>query len=176
MNSKENCICHSPHSLRLLILFCAISIAAPALSVARCTQDRFETGVIIVFEVTERQGFDPIEFEGVDVSLPASLPPFVGNDEATLQLRQWKSPFNGAPPYSPPVNHLGIDRIALYVEDLNAAIDEMNRLGFEQLGPIGGGANVGSIGIVFFYDPDRIKVELWGPVSVVPVPNPQSDC
>jgi len=119
---------------------------------------------------------DPIEFEGVDVSLPASLPPFVGNDEATLQLRQWKTPFNSAPPYSPPVNHLGIDRIAFYVEDLNAAIDEMNRLGFEQLGPIGGGANVGSIGIVFFYDPDRIKVELWGPVSEVPVPNPQSDC
>jgi catechol 2,3-dioxygenase-like lactoylglutathione lyase family enzyme len=119
-------------------------------------------------------GFDgPIEFEGVDVSLPASPPPFVGDDEATLQLRQWKTPFNSAPAYSPPVNHLGIDRIAFYVDDLNAAIDEMNRLGVEQLGPIGGGANVGSIGIVFFYDPDRIKVELWGPVSEA---NPQSSC
>jgi catechol 2,3-dioxygenase-like lactoylglutathione lyase family enzyme len=123
----------------------------------------------------EAHGFDgPIEFEGVDVSLPGTGAPFGGDDEATLQLRQWKTPFNSAPPYSPPVNHLGIDRIALFVDDLNAAIDEMNRLGFEQLGPIGGGAAVGSVGIVFFYDPDRIKVELWGPVSESNYP--QSEC
>ena len=122
----------------------------------------------------EAHGFDgSIKFEGVDVSLPGSVPPFVGNDKATLQLRRWTTPFNSAPPYSPPVNHLGIDRIAFYVEDLNAATDEMNRLGFEQLGPIGGGATVGSVGIVFFYDPDGIKVELWGPVSE---PNPNSGC
>ena len=114
-----------------------------------------------------------IEFAGVDVSLPASPLPFVGDDEATLQLRQWKTPFESAPAYSPPVNHLGIDRIAFYVDDLNAAIDEMKRLGFEQLGPIGGGTNVGDIGIVFFYDPDRIKVEFWGPVSE---PNPDAGC
>jgi catechol 2,3-dioxygenase-like lactoylglutathione lyase family enzyme len=120
-------------------------------------------------------GFDdPIAFEGVDVSLPGTGAPFGGDDEATLQLRQWKTPFNSAPPYSPPVNHLGIDRIALFVDDLNAAVEEMNRLGFEQLGPIGGGAAVGSVGIVFFYDPDRIKVELWGPVSVSNFP--QSNC
>ncbi len=122
----------------------------------------------------EAHGFgNPIEFEGVDVSLPGSLPPFVGDNEATLQLRQWNTPFNSAPAYSPPVNHLGIDRIAFYVPDLNAAINEMNRLGFEQLGPIGGGGRVGGVGIVFFYDPDRIKVELWGPVSEV---NPLSSC
>ena len=125
----------------------------------------------------EAHGFDqPIEFEGVDVSLPGTnLPlPAGGDDTATLQLRQWTTPFNFAPPYSPPVNHLGIDRIAFYVDDLNATIEEMNRLGFEQLGPIGGGAGgTGSIGIVFFYDPDGIKVEFWGPISE---PNPNSDC
>lgn len=125
----------------------------------------------------EAHGFDhPIAFEGVDVSLPGTnLPlPAGGDDTATLQLRQWKTPFNFAPPYSPPVNHLGIDRIAFYVDDLNATIDEMQRLGFKQLGPIGGGAGgVGSIGIVFFYDPDGIKVEFWGPISE---PNPNSAC
>ncbi len=122
----------------------------------------------------EAHGFaDPIEFEGVDVSLPGDPLPFVGDNTATLQLRQWKTPFDSAPPYSPPVNHLGIDRIAFYVQDLNATIDEMNRLGFEQLGPIGGGANIGSVGIVFFFDPDGIKVEFWGPVSE---PNPNSSC
>lgn len=123
-------------------------------------------------------GFDsPIAFKGVDVSLPGfdgNLPFPVGDPAGTLQLRQWKTPFDPSPPYSPPVNHLGIDRIAFFVNDLNAAIDEMNRLGFEQLGPIGGGGGgVGSIGIVFFYDPDGIKVEFWGPISR---PNPDSAC
>ena len=36
----------------------------------------------------------------------------------------------------------------------------MNELGFEQLGPIGGAPE---IGIVFFFDPDGIKVQLAGP-------------
>ena len=123
-------------------------------------------------------GFEhPIEFAGVDVSLPGfdgNQPAPVGDPEGTLQLRQWKTPFDPAPPYAPPVNHLGIDRIAFFVDDLNAAIEEMNRLGFQQLGPIGGGAGgVGTIAIVFFYDPDGIKVELWGPISE---PNPNSGC
>lgn len=126
----------------------------------------------------EAHGFDdPIEFEGVDVSLPGfdgNLPFPVGDPAGTLQLRRGKTPFDPSPPYPPPVNHLGIDRIAFYVDDLNAAIDEVNRLGFEQLGPIGGGAGgVGSIAIVCFYDPDGIKVELWGPISR---PNPNSAC
>ncbi len=46
MNSKANGKNHSPHNLRLLILFCAISMAAPALSEARCSQDRFEIQTI----------------------------------------------------------------------------------------------------------------------------------
>lgn len=119
----------------------------------------------------------PIAFEGVDASLPGydgNLPFPVGDPAGTLQLRQWKTPFDPSPPYSPPVNHLGIDRIAFFVNDLTAATAEMNRLGFEQLGPIGGGAGgIGSIAIVFFYDPDGIKVELWGPISQ---PNPNSGC
>ena len=96
----------------------------------------------------------PIEFVGEDVSLGE------GTDGATLQLRQWKTPYDGAPSYPPPVNHLGIDRINFYVKDLTAAIKTMNELGFEQLGPIGGGPE---FGIVFFFDPDGIKVQLAGP-------------
>ena len=100
-------------------------------------------------------GFDePIEFEGLDISLGEDT------DGATLQLRQWKTPYDGEPPYPPPVNHLGIDRINFYVEDLNATIAAMNALGFEPLGPIGGDSG---IGIVFFLDPDGIKVQLSGP-------------
>jgi catechol 2,3-dioxygenase-like lactoylglutathione lyase family enzyme len=106
-------------------------------------------------EFAAAHGFDgPIEFEGVDVSLGADT------DGATLQLRQWKSPYDDAPPYPPPVNHLGIDRVNFYVKDLTAAVKTMNDLGFEQLGPIGGGPD---IGIVFFFDPDGIKVQLAGP-------------
>ena len=106
-------------------------------------------------EFASAHGFDGlIEFEGVDVSLGE------GTDGATLQLRQWKTPYDGEPPYSPPVNHLGIDRINFYVKDLTAAIRTMNELGFEQLGPIGGSPE---FGIVFFFDPDGIKVQLAGP-------------
>ena len=100
-------------------------------------------------------GFDgPIEFEGEDVSLGD------GTDGATIQLRQWKSPYDDTPSYPPPVNHLGIDRINFYVKDLTSTIKTMNELGYEQLGPIGGSPE---FGIVFFYDPDGIKVQLAGP-------------
>ena len=95
-----------------------------------------------------------IEFKGEDVSLGE------GTDGATLQLRQWTSPFDDAPPYAPPVNHLGIDRINFYVKDLTTAVKTMNDLGFEQLGPIGGAPE---IGIVFFFDPDGIKFQIAGP-------------
>ena len=106
-------------------------------------------------EFAAAHGFDgPIEFEGVDISLGE------GTDGATLQLRNWKRPYDDAPPYPPPVNHLGIDRINFYVKDLTAAVKTMNQLGFEQLGPIGGPPG---FGIVFFFDPDGIKVQLAGP-------------
>ncbi len=108
-------------------------------------------------EFAAAHGFEgPIEFEGLDISLGE------GTDGATIQLRQWKNPFDDAPPYPPPVNHLGIDRINFYVKDLTAAIKTMNELGFEQMGPIGGGPGVG---LVFFFDPDGIKVQLAGPVT-----------
>jgi len=106
-------------------------------------------------EFAAAHGFEgSIEFEGIDVSLGE------GTDGATIQLRQWESPYDDAPSYPPPVNHLGIDRINFYVEDLTAAIKTMNELGFQQLGPIGGSAE---FGIVFFFDPDGIKVQLAGP-------------
>ncbi len=106
-------------------------------------------------EFAAAHGFDgPIEFEGVDVSLGE------GTDGATIQLRQWKQPYDDAPPYPPPVNHLGIDRINFYVKDLTASVKTMNELGFEQLGPIGGSPE---IGIVFFFDPDGIKFQMAGP-------------
>ena len=106
-------------------------------------------------EFAAAHGFDgPIEFEGVDVSLGADT------DGATIQLRQWKSPYDDAPAYPPPVNHLGIDRINFYVKDLTAAVKRMTELGFEQVGPIGGGPG---FGIVFFLDPDGIKVQIAGP-------------
>jgi catechol 2,3-dioxygenase-like lactoylglutathione lyase family enzyme len=106
-------------------------------------------------EFATAHGFDgSIEFLGEDVSLGE------GTDGATIQLRQWKGPYDDTPSYPPPVNHLGIDRINFYVKDLNSAVKTMNELGFEQLGPIGG---LPEIGIVFFFDPDGIKVQIAGP-------------
>lgn len=112
-------------------------------------------------EFAKAHGFaGTIEFEGVDVSLGE------GTDGATLQLRQWKSPYDDAAPYPPPVNHLGIDRINFYVKDLNTTVKAMTDLGFTSLGPVGGMPAMG-IGIVFFFDPDGIKVQLAGPWSFV---------
>ena len=106
-------------------------------------------------EFAAAHGFDePIEFDGEDISLGEDT------DGATIQLRQWKTPYDSEPPYPPPVNHLGIDRINFYVKDLTATVKAMNDLGFEQLGPIGG---MPEIGIVFFFDPDGIKVQFAGP-------------
>ncbi len=108
-------------------------------------------------EFAQAHGFDhPIEFEGVDISLGD------GTDGATLQLRQWIHPYDDSPSYPPPVNHLGIDRINFYVEDLTATIEAMTELGFEQLGPPGGSPE---ISIVFFFDPDGIKVQFAGPLT-----------
>ena len=106
-------------------------------------------------EFAAAHGFsNAIEFEGEDISFERD------GEKATLQLRKWVSPFDDAPPYSPPVNHLGIDRINFYVDDVTAVVKTMNDLGFEQLGPIGGSKE---IGIVFFFDPDGIKVQFAGP-------------
>ncbi|MEM9623834.1 MAG: VOC family protein [Pseudomonadota bacterium] len=106
-------------------------------------------------EFAAAHGFDStIRFDGQDISLGE------GTDGATLQLRQWQNPYDGEQPYPPPVNHLGIDRINFYVKDLTATVKAMNELGFEQLGPIGGSPE---IGIVFFFDPDGIKVQFAGP-------------
>ncbi|MEM7099139.1 MAG: VOC family protein [Pseudomonadota bacterium] len=106
-------------------------------------------------EFAQAHGFDePIAYTGMDVSLGE------GTDGATLQLRQWQTPYDDESPYPPPVNHLGIDRINFYVENVNETVRIMNELGFEQLGPIGGPPE---IGIVFFFDPDGIKVQFAGP-------------
>ncbi|MEM6999213.1 MAG: VOC family protein [Pseudomonadota bacterium] len=106
-------------------------------------------------EFARAHGFNEhISFDGVDISLGP------GTDGATLQLRQWQAPYDADPPYSPPVNHLGIDRINFYVRNVDDAVATMQCLGFEPLGPIGGPPD---IGIVFFLDPDGIKVQLAGP-------------
>jgi catechol 2,3-dioxygenase-like lactoylglutathione lyase family enzyme len=109
-------------------------------------------------QFAEAHGFDhPIAFEGVDAKLTA------GAESHAIQLRQWEKPYNGEAPYGGPVSHRGIDRINFGVTDLIATINMMNELGFEQLGPIGGSSGTG--GIVFFYDPDGIKLEFSGPFS-----------
>jgi len=108
-------------------------------------------------EFAAAHGFDgPIAFEGVDVSLGE------GTDGATIQLRQWTTPYDNERPYPPPVNHLGIDRINFYVTDLVPVLKTMQELGIERLGPPGGRKEVS---IAFFFDPDGIKVQLAGPYA-----------
>ncbi len=106
-------------------------------------------------EFAAAHGFDGhIEFKGVDVSLGE------GTDGSTIQLRQWITPYDDTPPYPMPVNHLGIDRINFYVQDLDVVLETMPSLGFAQKWPVGGGPGGG---LVFFLDPDGIKVQLARP-------------
>lgn len=102
-----------------------------------------------------------IKFKGKDVSLGA------GTDGATLQLRRWKRPYDDAPPYPLPVNHLGINRIALSTTDLTADVATMRELKIPQVGPIApccSGPD-STFGIAMFQDPDGINVELAGPIT-----------
>ena len=112
-------------------------------------------------QFAKAHGFnESIEFEGEDISLGSDT------DGATIQLRQWRDPYDDSPSYPPPVNHLGIDRIAFSVKDLTSVIKTMTDLGFEQLAPVASpGGALGSYGLVFFYDPDGIKIQFSGPLT-----------
>ena len=62
-----------------------------------------ETGTI---EEARAYGLDkPFRIKGADISLGRG-------DHHVLRMVQWIDPYNADPAYPPPVNHIGIDRIA----------------------------------------------------------------
>ena len=44
---------------------------------------------------------------------------------------QWLDPYDDEAPYPPPINHIGIDRLALAVTDLDLAVSTLREEGAE---------------------------------------------
>ncbi len=82
--------------------------------------------------------------------------------ESQLVIQQWLEPFDGERAYPLPVNHLGINRIALTSSDIEADVAALKAQGVEFVSPItpccSGPDSWGSI--VAFHDPDGTIVEL----------------
>lgn len=102
----------------------------------------------------------PFRIRGADVSLAAG-------DGNTLRLIQWIEPYDAAPPYPPPINHIGINRIALAVQDLDSAVNLLQAQGVEflsEIAPCCSGTGQDRTGIINAIDPDGVFVELVGPI------------
>ncbi|MFT5580222.1 MAG: catechol 2,3-dioxygenase-like lactoylglutathione lyase family enzyme [Paraglaciecola psychrophila] len=121
-------------------------------------------------EEAKAYGLDkPFSFKGVDVSIDRG-------DRHVLRLVQWLSPFNPEPAYPPPINHIGINRIALMVPDMERAVKILKDQGVEflsEIAPCCSGTAADAMAIVHAIDPDGIFLELVGPIeprALVPQP------
>jgi catechol 2,3-dioxygenase-like lactoylglutathione lyase family enzyme len=112
----------------------------------------------------------PFHFNGVDVALGKG-------DHHVLRLVQWIEPFNADPPYPPPINHIGINRIALFVPDLDRAVGILKAQGanfLSEIAPCCSGTGDDTTGIVHVLDPDGVFLELVGPIArQAPQPPPE---
>lgn len=103
----------------------------------------------------------PFTRRGADIALP-------GGDQHRLRLVQWLDPYDGEPPYPPPINHVGIDRMALAVRDLDRAVSVLQQHGAEflsEIAPCCSGTGEDTTGIINLIDPDGIYIELVGPIE-----------
>lgn len=127
-----------------------------------------ETGTL---EEARAYGLDkPFRIKGADISLGRG-------DNHVLRLVQWVEPFNPEPSYPPPINHIGINRIALIVPDLDRAIAILKARNVEFLSeaaPCCSGTGEDESGIVHAIDPDGVFVELVGAMAKRP-PQPQPE-
>ncbi|MEM7097717.1 MAG: VOC family protein [Pseudomonadota bacterium] len=98
-------------------------------------------------------------------------------DRHQLRLTQWLSPFNSEPPYPPPINHIGISRIAVLVSDLDRAVTVLQAQGVPFLSEVAAcctGTGEDDTGIVHIIDPDGNFVELVGAIELRgPKPQPE---
>jgi len=105
--------------------------------------------------VANALGFDqPVAYQ--------QAPAVLAGDNSTLELVQWRHPFNAERAYPVPVNHLGIHRMAFATSDIEADVATLKAQGVEFVSPItpccSGADSSGQI--VAFYDPDGTIVEL----------------
>lgn len=98
-------------------------------------------------------------------------------DQHRLRLSQWLTPFDAEPPYPPPINRIGINRVAVLVRDLERAVAILEAQGvpfLSQLASCCSGTGDDRTGIVHVIDPDGIFVELVGGIEPRPLaPQPK---
>lgn len=127
-----------------------------------------ETGSI---EEARAYGLDkPFRIKGADIAIARG-------DQHVLRLVQWIEPFDPEAPYPPPVNHIGINRIALLVPDVDRAVGILKAQGvpfLSEIAPCCSGTGDDETGIVHAIDPDGIFLEFVGPIAKRPLqPQPE---
>ena len=113
-------------------------------------------------EEAKAYGLDvPFQIRGVDVSLKRG-------DHHVLRLVQWIKPYDASPAYPPPINHIGINRIALLVPNLDRAVKILKDQGVEflsEIAPCCSGTGEDEFGIVHALDPDGVFLEFVGTIA-----------
>jgi catechol 2,3-dioxygenase-like lactoylglutathione lyase family enzyme len=113
---------------------------------------------------------EPFRIEGADIALARG-------DRHVLRLVQWITPHDPSPPYPAPINHIGINRIALVVPDLDRAVSILEAQDVEflsEIAPCCSGSGTDESGIVHALDPDGVFLELVGPIARrEPEPQPE---
>ena len=118
-------------------------------------------------------GFDrPIRYRGADIAITRG-------DHHRLRLLQWIEPFDPEPAYPPPINHKGINRLALTVPDVERATRILQEQGvrfLSEVAPCCSGTDTDTGGIVHAIDPDGVFLELVGNLTPRPVPPQPEHC
>ena len=112
----------------------------------------------------------PFEIKGADIALARG-------DQHVLRLVQWITPFDPEPAYPAPINHIGINRIALMVPDIERAINILKKQDvpfLSELAPCCSGTGDDETAIVHAIDPDGVFLEFVGGISKrAPIPQPE---
>ena len=110
-----------------------------------------------------------IKYKGADISIDRG-------DRHVLRLIQWLEPFDAEPAYPPPINHIGINRIALMVPNLERAVQVLKAQEvpfLSELAPCCSGTGEDESAIVHAIDPDGVFLELVGGIQKrEPLPHP----
>ncbi len=112
------------------------------------------------------------EIRGADISTETG-------DYNVLRLVQWIHPFNPEPAYPPPINHIGINRLALLTPDIERAVAILSSQGVEflsEIAPCCSGTDADTTGIVHAIDPDGVFLELVGNITPRPLEPPPANC
>lgn len=124
-------------------------------------------------EEARAYGLDaPFEFKGADIAIGTG-------DKHVLRLVQWISPFNPEAAYPPPINHIGINRIALLTPDIARAVGILKAQGVEflsEIAPCCTGTADDETAIVHAIDPDGIFLELVGGIAKQPLQPQPAHC